>query len=126
MNKHFVNKLAFHNRSKIHYHSWLKHGRLIFYHYCRHFYLSHGPSPLLRSTPPPNTLQGVDFKSILDCFFGSISVKMSNLKRRGGSVAEMKMSTLFVPAHLGAVPVKISIGINFPRKYLTTPQKYYQ
>ena len=31
----------------------------------RHFYFSHRLSPLLGSTPRPNTMQGVDFGSIL-------------------------------------------------------------
>ena len=33
--------------------------------YCRHFYFSHRPSPLINSTLQSNTLHGVDFGSIL-------------------------------------------------------------
>ena len=44
-----------------------------FFLWHRHFYFSHRPSPLLRSTPPPNTLQEVDFESV----FGRFSVIFS-------------------------------------------------
>ena len=83
----------------------------------RHFYFSHRPSPLMNNTLRSNTLQGVDFGSILGQFLVSFGQKppkptknwpktdrkptqnwpspgsqqVSTPKKRGGSVAEIKV-----------------------------------
>ena len=57
-------------------------GKLHLYCHRRHFYFSHRPSPFINPTLRSNTLQGVDFGSILGQFLVSLGQKRPKTDRK--------------------------------------------